>query len=221
MALLDLSGRTFGRWQVLHRAESISVNGHTRSYWQCRCQCGTLKPVATTSLTRGASESCGCLKAEMAVKHGYAFKANRGGAKSKLYAIWTAMISRTDNPKHKNYHQYGGRGISVCERWKASFSAFLEDMGDRPSDKHSIDRIDTNGPYDPENCRWATSKEQSRNRRNTRNITWNGETRCLRDWSSELGFSKWVLEYRLRTGWSIDEAFSTPLGVRVGKRRTS
>ncbi|MGY8988455.1 MAG: hypothetical protein ACKVG7_07840, partial [Flavobacteriales bacterium] len=118
------------------------------------------------------------------------------------------------------YDGYGGRGISVCDRWRDSFENFLADMGERPSNEHSIDRKDNDGNYEPDNCRWATKKEQGRNRRSNRILTFNNKTQTLIEWSEELGISSAVIRQRIKaSGWSIEEALTTP--ARQYKKRSS
>lgn len=133
-----------------------------------RCECGTEKTIAIGGLRRGTTVSCGCRKSASAVKLGRSSRAHgesAPGSKSAEYRTWEAMKARCGNPNHVGYPRYGGRGISVCDRWSGSFSVFLADMGRKPTPKHSIDRIDVNGDYEPANCRWATAKEQSANKR--------------------------------------------------------
>lgn len=127
------------------------------------------------------------------------------------YGIWAGMIQRCENPNNSNYHSYGGRGISVCRSWRASFDMFLADMGDRPSLDHSIDRINNNGNYEPGNCRWATSLQQSANSRLVVNMSVESKTLCLAAWSREAGLNKSTLMHRLRKGSSIEAAIKTPL----------
>lgn len=132
---------------------------------------------------------------------------------SPEYRAWKGMKERCQNPTNKSYHNYGGRNISVCERWLISFETFFDDMGYRPSAKHSIDRINVDGNYEPKNCRWALSKEQGRNRRDTRFLTFRGQTRALTEWAEILGISRWTLWDRVvRRGWTTEQALSLAPG---------
>jgi hypothetical protein len=120
------------------------------------------------------------------------------------------MKRRCLNPAHPRYADYGGRGITICERWM-DFSAFLADVGKKPGPDYTIERIDNNGNYEPGNCRWASRIEQNENRRSSRPLEWRGETRLLNDWGKLLGIDRRTLAHRLKAGWSIDKAFSTPV----------
>jgi hypothetical protein len=118
------------------------------------------------------------------------------------------MKSRCLNPSDKSYNDYGGRGIKICDKWLESFESFYKDIGPRPSSKYSINRIDNNGNYDPKNCNWALRKEQNRNKRSNINLTYNGKTQCIVDWSRELGIKRTTLSRRIERGWSVERALT-------------
>ena len=153
-----LEGQRFGRLVVL----SKEVRGpYIKSRWLCQCDCGNTSLATTTDLQRGRHQSCGCLQKERATKHGALVDA-RKGKRDPTYLSWQAMKDRCLNTKRRYYHRYGGRGITICDRWLHSFSAFLEDMGPRPTGL-TLERINNDGNYEPSNCRWATQHEQTLN----------------------------------------------------------
>lgn len=207
--MIDLTGKRFGRLSVLGRAK----NRRNLSMWLCRCDCGTAKVVYGAELARGRSTSCGCFRAELLSKQAR----THGLSKSPEYRIWRGMIDRCENHKHIDYHLYGGRGISVCRKWRDSFVSFLNSVGKRPSGK-SLDRKDNSGNYTPDNCRWATCKEQGRNTRVTVFLVAFGERKALRDWADDPRCKCVVstLYQRVRElGWDGERAVKTkPRGIK-------
>ena len=167
---VDHTGKVFGHWEVLGL---LGRDKSRCSIWLCVCTCGTKKGVRSSNLLNGSSTGCGCVRDKEAVTHGM--------TKTKEYRTWSSIKSRCYNTKGKYYHHYGGRGIKVCERWLESFENFYEDMGERPSNSHSIERLDVNEDYSPDNCVWITSEKQLRNRRKNKNNTSGvtGITRCF------------------------------------------
>jgi hypothetical protein len=161
MKLIDISGGRFGRLLVICReGKAIPVK------FKCICDCGKTVVVNSVSLRNGDTRSCGCIRSEKMAKE----KTKHGQYDTPTYHSWSSMLNRCKCKKHKQYKDYGGRGISVCSRWRGSFEAFLSDMGERPGGK-TLDRIDSDGNYEPTNCKWSTRQEQNRNKRTSRRIT--------------------------------------------------
>ncbi len=189
---IDLKDQTFDRLYVVSFSHKDEKG---RMWWNCHCSCGTDKPIRAKHLRAHAVKSCGCLPEDI----------------KRLpvdgYGCYSSMIQRCCNPKDKQYWRYGGRGIKVCDRWRESAKNFFEDMGPRPSRKHSIDRFpDQDGDYQPGNCRWATKQEQARNRRNNRLYEHNGVSRLIIDWAEHTGINVATIKSRLRLGWPFAEA---------------
>lgn len=198
-----MTGQVYGRLTVVSRIASRS--DHPR--WECRCICGGVSIVSGDGLRRGSSRSCGCLQRELTAARSKTHGHTGNGQTTAEYQSWTQMRSRCLNPKHHAYANYGGRGISIDPRW-SSFETFLEDMGARPSLDHSLDRKDNNQGYGPNNCRWATDKEQRRNCRRSRMVSHDGRTQTLAAWAEETGFSRGVIFERLKRGWDPSRALS-------------
>jgi hypothetical protein len=212
ISLSPKPGETFDRWTVI--AESGMSNNGKQKMFLCVCDCGTERRVCGISLTSKNSRSCGCLAGEMSSDR----RSTHRMSGTPMYRIWVGMIKRCESETSKSYKRYGGRGIKVCERWRHNFEAFMADMGPRPSPKHSLDRFpNNNGNYEPGNCRWATQKEQQRNRNDNTLITFDGQTKCLAEWAEGLGVSTSTLLERLRK-WTIERALTFPR--RKQKRRT-
>lgn len=202
-----VAGQKFGRWTVL------SFAGVTKeaSRWACRCDCGTERVVAQRQLILGRSGSCGCLKREIRAAALRALRTTHGMSESPEFNTWTLILGRCCNPNNAAFSRYGGRGILICDRWKGSFQAFLEDVGPRPSPEHSIDRIDNNRGYEPSNVRWATRLQQARNKRSNRILTMGGESLPVSVWAERYGLLGGAIRARIdKLGWGIQRAITTP-----------
>lgn len=214
----DLTGKKFGRWSVLSVASMAGIDSatgkHVTTKWWCVCDCGTRRAVETASLSLGKSVSCGCHKREMTIARNKSW-ATHGLSKTSEYGIWKKMVLRCHNETDAAYYRYGARGISVCDRWRDSFENFLHDMGRRP-DGMSLDRIDNDLGYTPDNCRWATLVEQANNRSSNVKFTYRGATVGLRELSEMSGISARVLRNRIvNLGYSVELAVSTPVRGRA------
>lgn len=200
------SGTRFDRWVVIGPAGKDSGGNRCVT---CRCDCGTERQVAQCRLRSGRSRSCGCLRPDQLTTHGNAPR----GRKPAEYDVWSAMRSRCNSPSDPGFRHYGGRGIKVCQRWD-TFAAFLSDMGRRPSERHSIDRIDNDGDYEPGNCRWATQKDQCRNQRSNVWVTYGGERRVLAELVEAHGKDYMRVYQRIRRGWDAERAINEPVHWR-------
>jgi hypothetical protein len=210
-----LAGERYGRFVILgHEFYMRRTNGNYQRWVVAQCDCGAIGVKCPTKLKMGHVRSCGCLMVETSATINF----KDGASRHLLYRCWCAMITRCYSTKSEAYSYYGGRGITVCERWQASFWDFVEDMGPRPTPSHEIDRYpNNNGNYEPGNCRWATRVQQMRNTRSTLRLTLNGETLSLAEWCERLGLNSVRVASRLRLGWSVERAFTTPV-QRQGSR---
>lgn len=200
----DLSGQRFGRLLVVRYA---GLDKYGRARWLCCCDCGGEHTAQGGNLRTAHTKSCGCLSPDINRRQ----FVTHGKHGTVEYRAWSHMIQRCFNPNNKRYANYGGRGISVCERWRCSFANFLTDMGRKPSPQHSLDRIDNDGNYEKSNCRWTLAKQQNQNRSNNRLLTFDGETKVLADWAEAYGIQRTTLRDRLNAGWSIERALTEPI----------
>lgn len=194
--VVSLKGRVFGRLTV-QELESTTPG----ATWRCQCECGNISIVSSSNLKRGGTTSCGCLRDELSK----ARATIHGETGSRAFNVWRGMRERCSLSTHKSFHRYGGRGIRVCDRWE-HFELFFADMGPPPSDKHSIERTDSNGNYEPGNCVWADWRTQARNRCNNVFYEFNGRQLVIKDVAEASGVPEQTLYKRLRRGFSIEEA---------------
>lgn len=209
---IDVTGQQYGRLTPLGPI-GWTTEKKRCPIWLCRCDCGNTTQATTKTLRRGIKKSCGCLRQEIARN-----KATKHGMCHGLhYYTWTNMIRRCMYPASKQYQDYGGRGIKVCDEWLRSFQSYYDHVTSLPNYGKSactLDRIDNSGNYEPGNMRWATYIQQARNRRSLHHETFNGKTQCVAAWEQELAFPKGLISKRLRRGWTIEEAITIPLGER-------
>jgi len=209
----SLVDQTFGRLRVL-KDSGKRRGGNVR--WICVCICGKRKTIAGADLKRGRVKSCGCLSSDTA----RALHTTHGASQTALYEIWMNMHRRCRDPRREQWKNYGGRGITVCVRWTGpkGFARFATDMGARPSRVHTLERKNNDKGYSPHNCVWATPLTQSRNRRQTRLLTYRGKTQCMLDWARELRVPFTTIANRLLRGWSVAKTLSTPRRSKLCSR---
>lgn len=206
---IDMTDRRYGRLTV------VKPSLVDPEKWVCQCDCGKAKEINGCSLRRGLTQSCGCLHVEAMKARGTHHK-----SKTKIYRLWSMMLDRCNNQKNKYYPRYGKRGIKVCERWE-TFDNFYADMGERPNGK-SLDRIDNDQGYTPDNCRWASPREQNINKADNRRLTYQGKTQTLLEWSEELGINYNTLNTRVQRGWPDERVLGQPIKpVSVAWRNAS
>lgn len=204
MRYIDSTGVRSG---MLVAVRYTGANHRGDAMWECLCDCGNTSVVRGSALRSGGVRSCGCIPAARAGERIAAINKTHGMSGTAEHRIWKNMLSRCSSKKNLIY---GGRGITVCERWM-KFENFYADMGPRPGRDYSIDRIDNNGNYEPSNCRWATKSEQAKNRRTTVLVELNGDTKCLADWAKHYGIEKRTVNARIRMGWSVHDALTRPV----------
>jgi hypothetical protein len=195
----DLIGQRFGKWTVVRQDGRKSG----QIGWFCKCDCGSTKTVAGAVLRKGKSRSCGCYRKSVKTTHGM--------YQTPIHRVWSNMIQRCHNPKDTAYHNYGARGIAVCDRWRGAFEAFYTDVGDIPFVGAELDRVNNDLGYNLDNVRWVTCSENQLNTRRTVKLTLNGKTQAIMQWSRELGIPHSTIRARLKAGKSAEEALKNKL----------
>lgn len=196
--------------QRVARLTILREAGRTRDgkvLWLCKCFCGQQKAITGRALKSGRTRSCGCLMRETSART----HRTHGATGTPEYIAWQAMVRRCKDRNQRAFRHYGGRGIKVHPRWSRSFTAFLSDLGPKPSPEHTLERINNEGDYEPGNVKWATRAVQARNHRRNRRVTINGETRLISDWANHFGIILTTVYSRLGKGWNEADALSKPL----------
>lgn len=214
--IIDITGQKFNRLTAIKMIGLVSLgkDGSKKASWLCRCDCGKELAVTSNALRKNNTKSCGCLKTETVRR-----PRTHGLSRTPEYVTWTNMISRCEYENRPDFEHYGGRGIRVCERWRGSFQAFVDDMGKRPFPRATLERIRVDEDYEPGNCRWASQKEQTRNKRTSFLVTINGETKTVSEWAEMYGLNQRLVRERLIRGWPPEEAVSPPMRSRWSTRR--
>lgn len=215
---MDLTGDKYGYLTVIKMADARTNNG--RIQWECICECGNHVIVPAHKLRSREKKSCGCHRYDCN------YRSKKAKNNPRLYNIYCGMKKRCTKPSCKQYPQYGGRGITICDEWK-TFEPFcdwaLANGYDATADSKqcTIDRIDNSKGYSPDNCRWATAIEQGNNKRNNKFLTFNGETRTISEWSRHCGFKTGVIYQRLKRGWSVEKTLSTPQLCKTRRNKSA
>ena len=214
--LKNLVGKRFGMLEVISRAGS---DKNKRALWLCRCDCGNKKIVSTKLLSSGDTKSCGCFGYSSSVERLKSYRTKHNKYHTRLYTIWRGIKQRCYCPKNVRYDRYGARGICVCDEWKNDFASFYNwSIENGYTDekllngkyKWTIERINNNGNYEPENCKWATIEEQSNNKCNNRFIEYNGEVKTVAQWARFFEMNPYIIYHRLFKGWDVQKALTTP-----------
>lgn len=201
MRLKPMVGHKFSKLTVVKRGENCREG---KPQYVCVCDCGNETLVRGKLLRSNHTTSCGCHGRQQRI----ASRVRHGKSTTPTYKIWRGMLDRCHNQNSPNYPSYGGKGISVCDKWRKNFLAFLADMGERPSQSHTIDRKDWSLGYSPDNCKWATRTEQANNKSNNRLLDFNGKSQSVAMWARELGISRGLIASRLDRGLPVDRALS-------------
>lgn len=205
-------GMKFGRLIVVREANRDQRN---ERQWLCRCDCGNEVVAPAYRLKSGNTNSCGCYRSQRQSET----HATHKRTNTPEYESWSGMKKRCFNRRCKSYPDYGGRGITVCDRWSKSFQAFLDDMGLKPDSANSIERVNNNGNYEPGNCKWGTAVEQNRNKRNSRILTMDGTSMTVAAWSDRTGIDMSTILQRKARGWTDSDALTRPLVNRGWESR--
>lgn len=207
MIINDLIGKRFHNLVVTSFVEKR--NG--KPYWLCKCDCGNEKTICEYNFTSGATHSCGCKKRNQ-ITNMNKENSKHGKRYTRIYRIWQGMEYRCYNPKSDEYQYYGERGIRLCDEWDNDFSKFYDwAINNGYKDNLTIDRVDVNGNYEPDNCRWTTMKVQENNKRNNRVLSFYGKNQTVTQWGEEIGIKKETILSRLNLGWSVEDTLSKPV----------
>ena len=215
----DITGLRFGLLEALYRTEPIvTPSGKAITMWMCRCECGTEKAIRYGSLINGDTKSCGCASTKLSLEA----REVHGDSGTRLYGIWTDMKRRCYNPNKQFYCCYGGKGVQVCDEWRSNYLAFKEwALSNGYRDDLTLDRIDSNGNYEPNNCRWATPVEQANNRGSWNSpLTLGNETHNVTEWAAILGVNATTLFKRKAAGWSDERTLTEPIHS-CGRRKAN
>ena len=208
MKPIDMTGQRYGRLVVLE----LEKRDDKHAYWNAICDCGKTVVVKRNELCRGKVKSCGCLRVDNTRR----MKTTHGLKHLEEYGVWKHIRQRCTNKNDKDFNNYGGRGITVCDRW-ADFKNFVQDMGTRPTKYHQIDRIDNSKGYGPDNCRWATCKANNRNRRDNVVIEIEGVSKTVPEWAELYGIRPGLIHLRLRRGWPPNRAIESFPGLHINQ----
>lgn len=201
--VIDLTGRKYGRLTVI---KHIGKDKYNNAIWECKCSCGNIINTRGSTLRNGKIKSCGCLHKEM-TKQLAKNNITHNMSNTRLYRTWQSMKSRCYYKQNNRYKYYGANGVKVCDKWLNDFQTFHDwAIKNGYNDNLTIDRMDVNGNYEPNNCRWVTNEEQQRNKRNNKTYTIDGETRCLSEWCEKLNLNYNTVQTRLHRNWSIEKA---------------